>query len=95
MNVQSVVVDPDDRLWVLDTGAPLLKTTVPGGPKLVCIDLKTNRVVKTILLPPDVAGVNSYMNDVRFDLSVGRPWFPGSVDRCRKHARSEPGCAAA
>ena len=71
VSVQSVVVDPADRLWVLDTGAPLLKNTVPGGPKLVCIDLKTNVVVKTILIPPDVAGTNSYLNDVRFDLRVG------------------------
>ncbi len=71
VNVQSVVVDPMDRLWALDTGAPLLKNTVPGGPKLVCIDLATNRVVKTILLPPETAGINSYMNDIRFDLRVG------------------------
>ena len=71
VSVQSVVVDPADRLWVLDTGAPLLKNIVPGGPKLVCIDLKTNKVVKTILLPPETAGMNSYMNDVRFDLTVG------------------------
>ncbi len=72
VNVQSVVVDPANRLWVLDTGAPKLKNIVPGGPKLVCVDLATNRIVKTILLPPESAGTNSYMNDVRFDLSVGQ-----------------------
>ncbi len=71
VSVQSVVVDPEDRLWVLDTGAPLLKNVVPGGAKLVCIDLQTNRIVKTILLPPETAGPNSYMNDVRFDLRKG------------------------
>ncbi len=71
VSVQSVVVDPADRLWVLDTGAPLLKNIVPGGPKLVCIDLATNKVIRTILLPPEVAGENSYMNDVRFDLREG------------------------
>ncbi len=71
VNVQSVVVDPMDRLWVLDTGAPLLKSTVPGGAKLVCIDLAGNRIVKTILLPPETAGIHSYMNDVRFDLRMG------------------------
>ena len=71
VNVQSVVVDPEDRLWALDTGAPKLKNTVPGGPKLVCIDLATNKVIRTILLPPTTAGTNSYMNDVRFDLTVG------------------------
>ena len=71
VSVQSVVVDPSDRLWVLDTGAPLLKNTVPGGPKLVAIDLQTNRIVKTILLPPETCGTNCYLNDVRFDLRAG------------------------
>ena len=71
VSVQSVVVDPADHLWVLDTGAPLLMNTVPGGPKLVAIDLATNTVVRTILLPPETCGVNCYLNDVRFDLRVG------------------------
>ena len=71
VSVQSVVVDPANRLWLLDTGAPLLKNTVPGGPKLVCVDLATNQVIKTILIPPSVAGTNTYLNDVRFDLTVG------------------------
>jgi sugar lactone lactonase YvrE len=73
VSVQSVVVDPANRLWVLDTGAPMLKTALPGGPKLVAIDLKTNKVVKRILLPSSVAGPTSYMNDVRFDLRAGSP----------------------
>ncbi len=71
VSVQSVVVDPANRLWLLDTGAPLLKNTVPGGAKLVCVDLATNQVVKTILIPPTVAGTNTYLNDVRFDLTTG------------------------
>ena len=71
VSVQSVVVDAANHLWVLDTGAPLLKNTVPGGPKLVCIDLATNKVIKTILITPETAGTNTYLNDVRFDLSVG------------------------
>ncbi len=71
VSVQSVVVDPSDTLWVLDTGAPLLRNTVPGGPKLVAIDLATNTVVRTILLPPESCGTNCYLNDVRFDLRVG------------------------
>ena len=86
VSVQAVVVDPDDRLWVLDTGAPLLKNTVPGGPKLVAIDLKTNQVVKTILLPPETAGTNSYMNDIRFDLRAGDP---GAQD-CTTMVGSKP-----
>ena len=71
VSVQSIVVDPDDRLWVLDTGAPKLKNIVPDGPKLVAIDLKTNQVVKTILITPEACGTNCYLNDVRFDLRNG------------------------
>lgn len=73
VSVQSVVVDPDDRLWMLDTGAPKLKNIVPDGPKLVAIDLKTNHVVKTILITPEACGTNCYLNDVRFDLRNGDP----------------------
>jgi sugar lactone lactonase YvrE len=71
LSVQSVVVDAADRLWVLDTGAPLMKEARPSGPKLVAIDLATDKVIKTILFPPEVAGPTSYLNDVRFDLTVG------------------------
>jgi sugar lactone lactonase YvrE len=71
VSVQSVVVDPADRLWVLDTGSPMLKNALPGGPKLVAINLTTNKIIKRILLPPSIAGPTSYMNDVRFDLRIG------------------------
>jgi len=65
--VQSVVVDDNDMLWVVDPAAPLLATVVPGGPKLVEIDLKTNKVVRTIPFGADVIKPGTYLNDVRFD----------------------------
>ncbi len=71
VSVQSVVVDPLERLWVLDTGSIEMKPTELGGPKLVAIDLATNKVQKTIVLPRDVALASSYVNDVRFDLTRG------------------------
>lgn len=71
VSVQSVVVDPQDRLWALDTGSPLFQPTEPGGPKLVCIDLATDAVVRTITFPTDVALPTTYLNDVRFDLRRG------------------------
>src|SRR3712207_8406405 len=43
VSVQSVVVDPADRLWILDTGSPLFQPTKYGGPKLVCVNLETNQ----------------------------------------------------
>jgi sugar lactone lactonase YvrE len=71
VSVQSVVVDPIDRLWILDTGSPLFQPTQYGGPKLVCVDLATDQVVQTILFPQDVALPTTYLNDVRFDLRRG------------------------
>ena len=67
VSVQSVVVDPSDRLWMLDTGSPLFQPTKYGGPKLVCVDLTIDKVVKKILFPQDVALSTTYLNDVRFN----------------------------
>lgn len=71
VSVQSVVVDPADRLWILDTGRPMFQPPQYGGPKLVCVDLVTDTVVGKILFPPDVALPTTYLNDVRFNLTLG------------------------
>ncbi|MCU1299430.1 MAG: major royal jelly-related protein [Acidobacteriaceae bacterium] len=65
--VQSVFVDETDTLWVLDPAAPLLATIVPGGPKLVKINLKTNQVERVISFGRDVVKNGTYLNDIRFD----------------------------
>jgi sugar lactone lactonase YvrE len=71
VSVQSVVVDPTDRLWILDTGSPMFQPTKPGGPKMVCVDLTSDDVVQTVVFPRDVALETTYLNDVRFDLRRG------------------------
>jgi sugar lactone lactonase YvrE len=80
VSVQSVVVDPMDRLWLLDTGSVLFGPTMSGGPKLVCVDLQTNAVVKMILVPREVALPTTYLNDVRFDLRRGTAGFAYITD---------------
>lgn len=72
MSVQSVVVDPADRLWILDTGSPLFEPTRYGGPKLICVNLVTDRIENTILFREEVVLPTSYLNDVRFDLARRR-----------------------
>ena len=64
--VQSVVASPDGNLWVLDPAAPAMAALVPGGAKLVEIDLKTNQPARTIAFDESVAPQGSYLNDVRF-----------------------------
>lgn len=71
-SVQSVVVDALDRLWILDPAAPGFQTRLDGAAKLVAVDLGTNKVVKTIVIPATVALDTTYLNDVRFDLRAGK-----------------------
>uniref|UniRef100_Q022W0 Major royal jelly protein n=1 Tax=Solibacter usitatus (strain Ellin6076) TaxID=234267 RepID=Q022W0_SOLUE len=84
LSVQSVVVDPKDRLWVVDTGSIQFSKVSYGGPKLVGIDLQTNRVFKKILFPAEVAIPETYLNDVRFDLSRGSEGFAYLTDSGEK-----------
>ena len=72
LSVQSVVIDPANRLWALDTGSPELRPPTAGAAKLVGIDLATNTVVKTIVFLSDVVLPTTYLNDVRFDLRHGK-----------------------
>jgi sugar lactone lactonase YvrE len=49
----------------------MFQPTRVGGPKLVCIDLRTDTVAQTIVPPREVALETTYLNDVRFDLRRG------------------------
>lgn len=71
-SVQSVVVDPANRLWILDTAAPGFSAPLAGAVKLVAVDLATDKVVKTIALHATAVLPTTYVNDVRFDLRQGR-----------------------
>ena len=65
--VQSVVVDDQENLWVLDPAAPKMQEIVKGGPKLAKIDLQANQLVQSIPFGEDIATAKSYLNDVRID----------------------------
>ncbi|MBV9829349.1 MAG: hypothetical protein JO001_27335 [Alphaproteobacteria bacterium] len=64
--VQSVVADAHGNLWVVDPAAPAAEFIVEGGPKLVRIDLKANKIAQVIRFDATVAPQGSYLNDVRF-----------------------------
>jgi sugar lactone lactonase YvrE len=87
ISVQSVVADAAHRLWILDTAAPNFAAPIPGGAKLVAVDLATNKVVKTIVLPPSVVLTTTYVNDVRFDLRQGK----GGIAYITDSSTSGPG----
>ena len=76
--VQSVVVDANDVLWVLDPAAPKMQDPVPNGPKLIKIDLKTNEVGQTIPFGEEIAPKKSYPNDVRIDTNTATAYITDS-----------------
>jgi sugar lactone lactonase YvrE len=76
--VQSVVVDDQDNLWIIDPAAPKMQAIVKGGPKLVKVDLLTNKVVQTIPFGEDVAPTKAYLNDVRIDTGAGKAFITDS-----------------
>jgi sugar lactone lactonase YvrE len=65
--VQSVYVDQNDFLWILDPASPQFAGVLPGGPKLVKVDLAQDKVIQVIRFDETVAPKRSYLNDVRVD----------------------------
>jgi sugar lactone lactonase YvrE len=79
--VQSVVADGRGSVWVVDPAAPAVDGLVPGGPKLVRIDLATDRVARVIRFGQDVAIPGSYLNDVRFSKDGNHAFLTDSGQR--------------
>ncbi|MCR0983491.1 SMP-30/gluconolactonase/LRE family protein [Roseomonas populi] len=63
--VQSVTVDPQGFLWILDPAAPGNEFNLPGGVKMLKVDLGSNKVVQTIAFDSSTAPQGAYLNDVR------------------------------
>ncbi len=76
--VQSVVIDADNYLWVVDAASPNMKSVVPKGAKLVKFDLSTKKPLKTYLFDEKTAPKNSYLNDVRIDTKRGFAYLTDS-----------------
>lgn len=67
VGVNAARFGPDGALWVVDRGnAGMDKPLVPGGPKLVSIEVGQNRVSRIIDLSA-VAGPKSFIDDIRFN----------------------------
>jgi Major royal jelly protein len=59
--------DRDNNLWVIDDASPHHGKMVEGGPKLVQIDLETNRVRRIYPLGPDLAPPGAVLSHMRVD----------------------------
>lgn len=77
--VQSVVVDDEGALWVLDTGNPFFGGVVQGGARLFKFDPDSGELLRTYQFEGDgVVLENSYLNDVRFDHEHGYAYLTDS-----------------
>ncbi|MBP2831047.1 TIM barrel protein [Aquimarina sp. U1-2] len=80
LNIQSLVIDSQNDLWVLDTGSPKRRGVVKGGARLIHIDLATNNVLRTVTISNEVLGNQSYLNDLRIDKTQSFAYITDSVD---------------
>jgi sugar lactone lactonase YvrE len=103
VTVVSVRIGPDGAIWVVDKGSLGMQgTIVPGGPKLVRIDPRTNAVARAYHLD-SVSKGESFIDDVRFDgdtaylTDAGRPGLivldlvTGAARRVLDRSRSTTG----
>jgi sugar lactone lactonase YvrE len=67
--VQSVFVDSNDVLWILDPASPGFTGVIEGGAKLVAVDLSSDEVARVYHFDSDAAPPASYLNDVRVDVN--------------------------
>ncbi|MGI4778403.1 MAG: L-dopachrome tautomerase-related protein [Janthinobacterium lividum] len=68
VHVNTVRIGPNGDLWVVDAGAMRVGgKAVAGAAKIVCIDLKTNKIRRTYRADPSVLVEYSYFNDIRFN----------------------------
>ena len=65
--VQSVYVDDENFLWILDPASPYLRGVVNDGARIYKFDLKDNILIRTYFIPKSVAADKSYLNDIRVD----------------------------
>ncbi|MEM7262607.1 MAG: L-dopachrome tautomerase-related protein [Planctomycetota bacterium] len=78
--VQAMWTDRENRLWILDPANPRFEGVVPGGPKLVVVDLGTNQVERIYRFEAPVVKPSSYLNDGRLDLDAGVAYLTDSGD---------------
>jgi sugar lactone lactonase YvrE len=76
--VQAVFVDSKDQLWIVDPASPGFAGVVPGGAKVVQVDLATGKVVRVYLLDAAAAPTKSYLNDIRIDVPRSRAYLTDS-----------------
>lgn len=61
----SVFIDIEDQLWVIDDGSPFFEPFIEGAPKIVQIDLASDRVVRVIPIASKVLTPRGLLGHLR------------------------------
>ena len=66
ISVNALHQDARDGLWIVDTGSLALGgTPLPGGAKILHVDLRHDRVLRVYVLPPAAIRAHTYIDDIR------------------------------
>lgn len=67
VHVNALRIGPDGCLWIVDAGSPGFgKPSVPGGPRILKVDLTNNKVSRIYSLQKSIHPM-SYIDDIRFN----------------------------
>jgi len=65
-------MDKNDVLWILDDGKRAGQKEIPeGAAKVVAIDIRTKKVLHSVIIPKPVLSDDAHYNDLRIDLTHG------------------------
>ena len=66
VSVNAIHRDAQGYLWIVDSGAPEFGgAPLPGGPKVVQVDPRTDQVLRVYVFPPEALRAGSYVDDIR------------------------------
>jgi sugar lactone lactonase YvrE len=68
--VQSVFIDDQNYLWILDASSPYLRGVIEEGAKIHKFDLSNNALVRTYFIPKSIVQEKGYLNDIRIDTGL-------------------------
>ena len=74
-NLTGIYLDALDRLWVLDSGKLEGRKTPTGLAKLVCIDIRRNRISRSHVISSGLLTAESFLADLRIDAHRGMAYL--------------------
>lgn len=81
INVQNVVLDSINQMWVVDSGIPPgAKSAVEYGAKVMSFNLSTRELIRTYVIPESLYYDNMNANDVRINNTLGKNGYAFITD---------------